>query len=140
MEESFFNETNAAWYAAFISTILLGKEIYNWYRLRPTFDVSLYRTSEPGADDKLVIYNDSTRIYSIIAVNLFSADKAKSEDIKNHDIGRYADFSINLINPLQPLVMNIYEEYKFKVKEGLKLFAEIYVLGQKDPIIKEVHI
>ncbi len=139
MEESFFNENNAAWYAAFLSTILLGKEIYDWYKTRPSFDVSFFNTDEPGADDKIIIYNASSRIYSIVAIELYSATNAKSEDRMNYDIGRNTDFNIVVINPLQPFVMYIPDGYKFRIKKEKLLFAEIYILGQKDPIIKEVH-
>lgn len=131
MRESFFTENNAAWWGALISTILLVKEIYNWCRTKPTFDVSFFRTTEPGSDDKIIIYNDSTKIFGTITVNLYSAPFKNSENITNHDIGRYNDYDIQTLNPLKPYTMHVPGDCKFRLKNEMKLFAEIYVLGRK---------
>ena len=134
----FFNENYAAWWGAGISTILLLKEIYSWLKYLPNYDISFFTTSEPGADDRVLIHNKSNRIANVIAIEFYTASSKKSNDRKNKDIGQYGQFRLTTIQPKQIYTMNISDQDKFRVKNGQKLYVEIYQLGKKDPFIKEV--
>lgn len=134
----FFNENHAAWWGAGISTVLLFKEIYSWKKYLPDYDILFFITGEPGADDRIIIHNKSNRITNIIGVQLYTASSRTSNDRKNKDIGQNGEYRLITVQPHQNYVINLSDQDKFRVKNGQKLYIEIYHIGKKTPFVKEV--